>query len=155
MKTFLTKIAAMTMLATAPLAAEPQKLSYQDSFNYVDIGTLLPFPYPGVTVGHREKKDFRAFDISMGVYSILLASDISVSAKYLKYFPNNQGYVGAGACSYVGYYGAYFATVFAPCVTFGKEYESTFIQADLSVVRVSNWGIDMLPGLTFRYGFKL
>jgi len=143
------------MIATAPLTAETQKPSYQDSFNYVDIGTLLPFPYPGVTVGHREKKDFHAVDISMGVYSILLASDISVSAKYLKYFPNKQGYVGAGACSYVGYYGPHFATVFAPCATFGKEYENTFIQADLSIVRVSNWGIDMLPGLTFRYGFKL
>lgn len=153
MNKFITKILALTLVATSSLQAD--KPADNGSFNYVDIGTLLPFPYPGVTVGHREKKDYHAVDISMGVYSILLASDISVSAKYLNYFQNKQGYVGGGACSYVGYYGTHFATVFSPCGTFGKEYENTFIQADLSIVRISNWGIDLLPGLTFRYGFKL
>lgn len=150
---FKTILLASLLAFTAVSAKEETTNDLTKSFHYLEAGTTLPLPYPGIGIGHREKYQLHAFDFSLSFSSILIMSDVSLNTKLLTYFRNQQ-YYGLGACSYFGrVYDVYFVC-FSPFICYGKEYKKSFFEADFSPIRVNNYGIDFFPSLVLKYGFK-
>jgi len=139
-------------LGTAPVISK-EKNQQHDSFHYVEVGTSLPIPYPGIAVGHRKVFDNFAFDSSLSFNSMIIMKDVSLNTKFLGYFENSQ-YAGIGSCSYLGkVYDIYFVC-FSPFIAYGKEYEKCFFETNFSPIRLNNYGLDFLPSLSIKYGFK-
>lgn len=159
MKKLLMFAAALGCLSAKPIEPQPKpadirNIAQQNSFNYIDAGVLLPLPYPGVTVGHREKFGQNAIDLSLGLYSCFIISDISVTGRYLRYADDLQRYVGIGVCYYAIYTDEFDFLVCSPTISYGKEYDKTFHQFDFSAGRISDYGVDLALAISYRYGFK-
>lgn len=128
---------------------------FKESFNYIEVGTALPLPYPGFAIGHREKfiNGSHAFDVSISYYSMIVLQDVSINTKFISYFKNNH-YVSLGSCSYLGKVEDIYFVCFSPFLSYGKEYEKSFFEAAFSPIRINNYGLDFLPSLMVKYGFK-
>jgi hypothetical protein len=127
---------------------------YNGSFNYIDVDTLLPLPYPGLSIGRREKIGNMAFDASVGFHSIVLASDIAVNLKGLTYFADKQTYFGLGGTVYAANLCDVIYGGFSPLISFGKEYEKNFYEANFTCIRLVNRNLDFTPTLFLKYGIK-
>lgn len=160
MKKLLMLAAALGCLNAKPIETqvktgiEKKIPQVEKSFNYFDAGVLLPLPYPGLTIGHREKFGHHALDLSVGLYSCFCVSDISLNGRYLVYADDMQRYIGVGVCYYALYTDEFELLVCSPAISYGKEYDKTFHQFDFSAVRLSEVGFDLSIAISYRYGIK-
>jgi len=164
-------IIASLLLATAAFAVEednwqPEWVEYNDSadykesnsFSYASAGIYLPLPLPTVGIGYRIKDKNQAFDLSVNVATIFIASSVESHVKGLRYF-NKRDYFGAGTAFGFSYGGAYFDHAFvshiSPIVTLGREYKDHIKELNLRFPTfTSNGEVSWIPGLSFKYGWK-
>ena len=167
------KVIASLMLATAVFAVEPEEddwnaewVEYQDSadykesksFSYASAGIYLPLPLPVIGVGYRIKDKNQAFDLSVNIATIFIASSVESHVKGLRYF-NERDYFGAGTSFGFSYGGKYFDHAFvshiSPLLTLGREYKDHIKEFNLRFPTfTSNGEIGWIPGLSFKYGWK-
>ena len=126
------------------------------SYTYITIGAALPIPVPNLQVGRREKFDNSAVDVSLGLSTAVVASNISGNCSYLKYVNNGKYYLGAGASidlavliwePYVNY-------GITPNLYIGKESEKRFHQIKATLVSFTCTGTGIYPWVAYQYGFK-
>ena len=97
------------------------------SFNYRKIGGAIAIILPlfNIGIGHREKYNSFAMDISLCLSTVALFSSLDGELKFLHYFDNT--YVGGGLSTGVG-----FTTVIPsglgakPFISIGKENKKNF-----------------------------
>lgn len=165
------KLIIASLLITAAFAVEPEDdwnaeyVEYQDSadykesnsFSYVSAGIYLPLPLPTVGIGYRIKEKNQAFDLSVNVATIFVASSVESHIKGLRYF-NEKDYFGAGTSFGFSYGGAYFDHAFvshiSPIITLGREYKDHIKELNLRWPTFTDNGVSWLPGLSFKYGWK-
>jgi len=123
-------------------------------FGYVDISAELPLPFPGVTVGYREIYGRHGLDVSAGVISCFNITDFSSNLRYINYLKNSRKYFAVGLTADLIYGSSIDYVVFSPALSIGKESNKSFYQFDLSVIRLSDWGVDLVSTVTCRYGMK-
>lgn len=126
-----------------------------NSFSYTSIGVALPFPIPGVQVGHRKKFHSSAIDFSGAISTLVIVSGLSVNSRYIKYLSKNNYYLGGGAglgVAFVRYIPVNYGIT--PSVSFGKENEKSFHQLDATIASFSDKGLKISPTLSYQYGFK-
>ena len=148
------KILLLLTLASTSFVSANQSEPESASFNYIDVDTLLPLPYPGLTLGHREKVGNMAFDASIGMHSIVFASDVALTLKGMTYFADKQTYFGLGGSLYLATIYDTFFGAFSPLLCFGKEYEKNFYEANFSCIRYIDDELDFTPTIFFKYGIK-
>lgn len=124
------------------------------SFAYVEMSAEIPLPFPGVTVGYREIYKNHGLDASLGVISCHNITDFSANLRYINYFTKGRKYVAAGLSADWLFSNAYELLVFSPTVSYGKDYDKTFHQFDLAVLRFSDWQMELVSAVTYRYGIK-
>ena len=167
------KVIASLILATAVFAVEPEEdeawipewenydsmdLKESKSFSYVSAGIYLPLPLPTAGIGYRIRDKNQAFDLSVNVATIFIASSVESHVKGLRYF-NERDYFGAGTSFGFSYGGKYFDHAFvshiSPLLTLGREYKDHIKEFNLRFPTfTSNGEIGWIPGLSFKYGWK-
>ena len=165
------KLLVASLLMITGFAAEPEEdwnaewVEYQDSadykesssFRYGSAGIYLPLPLPTVGLGYRIKDKDQAFDLSVNVATIFIASSVESHIKGLRYF-NERDYFGAGTSFGFSYGGAYFDHAFvshiSPIFTLGREYQKHIKELNLRFPTFTSEGVSWIPGLSFKYGWK-
>ena len=165
------KIIASLLLATAICAVEPEDdwipewVEYQDSadykesnsFSYASAGIYLPLPLPTVGIGYRIKENNNAFDLSINLATVFIASSVESHVKGLRYF-NKRDYFGAGTAFGFSYGGAYFDHAFvshiSPLLTLGREYKDHIKELNLRFPTFTDTCVNWIPAISFKYGWK-
>jgi hypothetical protein len=110
---------------------------------------------PEISFGHLEKFKNSAIDLSVGLGSLIIASQVSANANYLKYLGVDNYYLGSGAGVTAGFISAQ-PVIFSasPTICFGRETGNSFHQINCNVIHVSSVGALYAPSFSYQYGFK-
>jgi len=128
-----------------------------NAFPYISAGVYLPLPLPVIGLGYRIKEKSQAYDLSINLATVFIASSVESHLKVLHYF-NNQDYFGCGTSFGFSYGGTYFDHAFighiSPLLTLGREYKDHIKELNLRFPTFTSDGVNWIPAISFKYGWK-
>jgi len=166
---FVASILFVKVIAEEPEESwNPEWVEYEDSidyketvksksFSYVSGGIYLPIPLPTIGIGYRIKEKNKAFDLSVNLATVFIASSVESHIKGLHYY-NKRDYFGGGTSFGFSYGGSYFDHAFishiSPLLTLGREYKDHIKELNVRFPTFTSDGVNWIPAISFKYGWK-